>query len=617
MAGGKHILGISGFYHDAAAALVSGDTILAAAQEERFSRKKHDWNFPSRAINYCLRQLPDNQPLDAVVFYENPQLKLDRIFRIALHNAPRGAASWPNALAAIEEIRTDLPASILNLVDDPGKILFCSHHRSHAASAFYPSPFDQAAVLVADGVGEWSTISIWKGDGDGLEPVRELQFPHSLGMLYSAFTQYCGFKVNSGEYKLMGLAPFGIPVFRDMILEKVLDLKPDGSFALKLKLFEFHTGQSTISPLFADLFGQPARSPADSFTPHFMNIAASIQSVTEEIMMRLADTALELTGMRNLCLAGGVALNCVANSAIFRKSLNLDNIWIQPAAGDAGGALGAAMAFARTGGEAREKSPTAESGSHHAAQSMFLGPKFSDKAIFAELEKSGLHFETYAPDDLANHVANALADGEIVGHFDGRMEFGPRALGNRSILADPRPAGMLDRVNRQIKFREGWRPFAPIMLAEFAAQYFEEPNESPYMLMVSKLRDAYITGLSLSEARSGGETRLPQLQEAVSTEFGAATHVDHTARVQTVDADSGTRAYDILRAFHALTDCPMLLNTSFNVRGEPIVCTPEHAIGCFLNTHLDLLVIGSHVIRRRDQGSWIDGHIGRRAFRAD
>jgi carbamoyltransferase len=613
MTGGKLILGVSGLYHDAAAALVCGDTILAAAQEERFSREKHDWRFPSQAIAYCLRNAPDGQPIDAVANYENPKLKMERMVRMGRENAPRGAASWPNALAAIEELRTELPASLLTLVNDPGKIVFCSHHRSHAASAFYPSPFDQAAIIVADGVGEWSTVSIWRGDGNVLEPVRELQFPHSLGMLYSAFTQYCGFKVNSGEYKLMGLAPFGMPVFRDMILEKVLDLKPDGSFALDLQLFEFHTGLSTISPLFADLFGQPARAPEEPLTAHHMNIAASIQAVTDEIMLRLAETALRLTGIRNLCLAGGVALNCVSNSAIVRKARDLDGLWVQPAAGDAGGALGAAMAFARSSPGSSTDSPR----SARPAHSSFLGPSFSDDAIAAALKKSGLSFETYSPDDLAVHVTTALSQGDIVGHFHGRMEFGPRALGNRSILADPRPAGMLDRVNRQIKFREGWRPFAPIILADVAAQYFEEPNESPFMLMVSKLRDAYITGPTLAEARSGGETRLPQLQEAVSTEFGAATHVDHTARIQTVDANSGTRAYNILRAFHALTDCPMLLNTSFNVRGEPIVCTPRHAIDCFLNTHLDLLVIGSHIVRRRAQESWIDEHIGRRAFRAD
>ncbi len=609
------VLGISALFHDSAAALVDGPAIIAAAQEERFTRKKADSAFPVHAIEYCLSQLPAGAKLEAVAFYENPRLKMDRIFQVAMANAPRGAVIWPHVLRALTELNTRLPAMLRKVVDDPARIHFTAHHRSHAASAFYPAPFDEAAVLVVDGVGEWSTTSIWAGDDNRLQPVREIRFPHSLGLFYSAFTQYCGFKVNSGEYKLMGLAPFGRPVYRKKISDEIIDVKPDGSFALNLKYFEFHTGTSTVSPLLGMLLGRPVRLPSEPITQHFMDVAASAQAVLNDVMQALAGSALRLTGMRHLCLAGGVALNCVANTAIWRHVTGLDGLWIQPAAGDAGGALGAALHVARQGLSPRP----APAVSHADAMSgALLGPQYTDAEIEAVLRQRGIPFEV--PGDqgaLCQAAATALGNGNIVGHFDGRMEFGPRALGNRSILADPRPKGTLQRVNARIKFREGWRPFAPVVLAEEAAHYFEGPTDSPYMLLLSELKQQFRRGPSLAEARSIGTHRPADLQRAVTSAFGAISHVDYTSRLQTLSHHSGSRAGAILDAFYALTGCPMLLNTSFNVRGEPIICSPDDAIDCFLDTHLDVLVIGPFIIRKQTDAAWAHKTAGRRKFDAD
>jgi len=618
MSNPKAVLGISGLFHDSAAALVQGPVILAAAQEERFTRKKGDWSFPSRSIDYCLAQLPDNDSLDALAFYENPTLKMDRIIRNAMAMAPGGAPLWPQTLRTLLELNENLPRSLRSILDDPERIFFMSHHRSHAASAFYPSPFDRAAVLVVDGVGEWSTTSIWSGTADGLTPVHELRFPHSLGLLYSAFTQYCGFSVNSGEYKLMGLAPFGQPIHRELILDKMIEVKPDGSFALDMKFFEFHTGTSTISPLFGYLLGQPARLPSDPITQHFMDVAASAQAVIEEVMIALVRTALKSTDMRNLCLAGGVGLNCVANGRLLGEVTDLDGIWIQPAAGDAGGALGAALEVSRLRSGPQTERWAKVNDTPDAMQDAFLGPGYENSEIEAALRASGIQYDTYDDDtEFCQIVGAALVAGQIVGHFDGRMEFGPRALGNRSILADPRPNGTLTRVNMRIKFRESWRPFAPVILAEELGNFFEGSTENPYMLLVAHLREQSRIGPSLDEARRLGLRSLAELQEAVTSEFNAVSHVDYSSRVQTLNQTSSSRAYRILRTFFDKTNCPMLLNTSFNVRGEPVVNTPKDAIDCFLNTHIDVLAIGPYIANKAAQTAEARNKVGRTKFRAD
>ncbi len=529
--------------------------------------------------------------------------------------APRGAGLWPRTLITLRELAQDLPAHLQALCDDPDAVHFVPHHKSHAAAAFFPSPFDAAAVLVLDGVGEWSTTSLWSGRNGALSALAEIRFPHSLGLFYSAFTQYCGFKVNSGEYKLMGLAPFGSPAFQQKILDELIELKPDGSFALNMAYFGFDTGLSTTSPLFEMLFGQPARGPDDPMTPHYMDIAASAQAVLEQAVLRLAATTLKRTGQRNLCLAGGVALNCVANARLLREVPGLERLWIQPAAGDAGGALGAALEVARN----RMRRPAAPkpAGTDAMTESL-LGPEYSTAQIRAALTRAKLVFEEPESEaDLARLTAAALAENQIVGHFHGRMEFGPRALGNRSILADPRRKNALNRVNRRIKFREDWRPLAPIVLAEHAAELFEPPTDSPYMLLVAQLKPALRGTTTLADAKSRGISHPMQLQDAVTSDYSAVTHVDFSARLQTVDAASTTRARAILEAFHDQTGCPMLMNTSFNVRGEPIVCSPRDAIACFLNTHLDLLAIGPFLVRKSAQPGWIAKKIGRTRFAAD
>ncbi|QLC22509.1 nodulation protein [Parasphingopyxis sp. CP4] len=610
------VLGISALFHDAAAALVCGDDIVAAVQEERFSRRKNDWRFPNKAIAHCLAEWPKPVTLDAVAYYENPQLKMQRIVNNTIDNAPRGALVWPQALRTLETLNEALPARLQRILKDPEKIHFLTHHRAHAASAFLPSPFSEAAILVADGVGEWSTTSIWLGKEGKITPVRELKFPHSLGMLYSAFTQYCGFKVNSGEYKLMGLAPFGNPIFADRIRDQLIEIRADGSFALALEYFAFHNGITAINPLFENLFGQPMRHPDEPVTQHFRDIAASIQSVINDIMTTLAQTALALTRMRQLCLAGGVALNCVANAKILSHVANLDALWIQPASGDAGGALGGALDVARMLDDQTSGVRTVVA--QDRMKNAFLGPCYDDQEIVDALDRKELIYQKYPDEDgLFRTVAAALAEGFIIGHFDGRMEFGPRALGNRSILADPRPGGTLSKINQRIKFREGWRPFAPMVLADCASQYFEQSNDSPYMLLTAKLRDPFISGPDLAQTLASGERDLPALQEAVSTDFTAVTHVDHSARLQTVSENSGTRAFGILKAFHELTECPMLLNTSFNVRGEPIVCSPDDAVSCFLDTEIDMLIIGSYLVRRSDQHTQLTSQLRRRRFHAD
>ncbi len=615
----RYMLGISSHFHDAAAALVQGDKIVAAAQEERFSRQKADWHFPEQAIRYCLSQLPDGAAPAAVAYYEDPGLKTRRILDTARQLAPRGARLWPQMLRTLQALSDDLPRQLLQVADnDADKLVFVPHHRSHAAAAFYPSPFENAAVLVLDGVGEWSTTTLWTGDNKGLTAINEIKFPHSLGLFYSAFTQYCGFKVNSGEYKLMGLAPFGAPQFRQKILDELIDLRSDGSFALNMGYFDFDKGLSTTGPLFEMLFGQPERRPDAAVTPFHMNLAASVQVVLEEAVLRLAKTTLQRTSQRNLCLAGGVALNCLVNSRLLLELPELEGLWIQPAAGDAGGALGAALEVAQS----LDTKPSARARSGDAMSSSLLGPEYSDAQIRTALKNAKLIFEEVSgPKAYAQQVAAALANKQIVGHFHGRMEFGPRALGNRSILADPRGSDTLSRINKSIKFREDWRPFAPIVLADRAADYFEAPNDSPFMLFVAKLKPPLRGKDDLAAARANGLHSPMDLQRAVTSDVAAISHVDFSARLQSIDpktaAQAGSRVGEILREFDGATGCPMLLNTSFNVRGEPIVCTPQNAIDCFLNTHLDVLAIGPFLVRKSAQPDWVKQKIGRLHFAAD
>ncbi len=618
-----YTLGISSHFHDSAAAIVQGDRIVAAAQEERFTRKKADWEFPNNAIKYCLSQLPEGEAPEAVAYFEHPGLKSRRILNTARGLVPRGAPLWPQMLKTLDTLSNQLPEQLLRVADGQAdRISFVPHHRSHASAAFHPSPFEKAAVLVLDGVGEWSTTTIWSGEPSGLTAKGEICFPHSLGLFYSAFTQYCGFKVNSGEYKLMGLAPFGIPHWREKILDTLIDVRDDGSFALNMSYFGFDRSLSTTSPLFEVLFGHPERCPDAPISPFHMNIAASVQSVLEEVVVRLAQTALLRTGNKNLCLAGGVALNCMANTRIRRELPELDGLWIQPASGDAGGALGAALEVAHNTHVKTHEQPRSRVRSNDRMSESMLGPEYCDTRIRSALDRAGLVYEEISdPETLVQNVATALANKKIVGHFFGRMEFGPRALGNRSILADPREPETLNRVNRSIKFREDWRPFAPIVIANRASDFFEMPNDSPYMLFVTKIRPNLQGDIDLSKAREAGLHTPLQLQNAVTSDLAAVSHVDFSARLQTVEPDqdptSGTRTGAILQAFEKLSGYPVLLNTSFNVRGEPIVCTPKDAIDCFLNTHLDVLAIGSFIVQKTDQPKQIKQKIGRKKFAAD
>ncbi len=608
----RSVLGVSALFHDSTACIVDQNSILAAAQEERFTRLKGDHTFPKNSIDYCMRMLPSGSSIDAIAYYENPQTKMARILENARAQFPTGAPIWKQSLRTISELNQTLPQHLLGIVENPDKIFFVGHHRSHAASAFYPSQYTDAAVLVVDGVGEWSTTTMWKGSGNTLTPIKEIKFPHSIGLLYSAFTQYCGFKVNSGEYKMMGLAPFGDPKFVNKILDEMIDLKPDGAFRLNLKYFNFHRGLDSISPLFGMLFGQRKRDPDEPISRHFMDIAASIQAVTNLIMASLAEEALKSAETNNLCMAGGVALNCVANSFITNTVPNLENLWIQPAAGDAGGALGAALVVQNRLTGHIPMSP------RFPMRGSYLGPNYTDADIEAALKRSELNYNKIESEtDLLDSLVSHLQSGKIMGHFDGRMEFGPRALGNRSILADPRPKDMLNRVNLGTKFREGWRPFAPMILASETETYFESPTSSDYMLLTSSLKKEYRDGKPLDILRSEGVDTLVDLQSSSTSAFSAVTHVDFTSRLQTVSAQSETRMFQLLTKFHEATGCPLLLNTSFNVRGEPIVCSPDDAIACFMNMNMDVLAIGNFVVTKEGQPAWVKSKVGKKKFNAD
>lgn len=592
MAAPRKILGVSAYYHDAAAALVIDGKIICAAQEERFTRKKNDPDFPRHAIQFCLRHanLTPAQ-LDAVVFYDKPVLKFARLLETYLAVAPGGLKTFPtvlsNWLGEKLDLRKAIRAELPELRRDC-EILFTGHHQSHAASAFYPSPFDEAAILTIDGVGEWATTTIGHGRGNEIKMLKELRFPHSLGLVYSAFTDYCGFKINSGEYKLMGLAPYGEPKFADAIRRELLDIKSDGSFWLNMDYFNFLRGTTMTNGKFHELFGGPPRAPEEKIGQRHMDVARSIQLVTEEIMLSLARHAREITGEKDLCLAGGVALNCVANGIILREKI-FERIWIQPAAGDAGGALGAALAawFA-------QKENAREILANDSMQNSLLGPEFSDDEIEAVLRGHNAVFQKLERDALLDFTVELLKSEKVVGWFQGRMEFGPRALGNRSILGDARSTKMQSVMNLKVKFRESFRPFAPIVRRERVSDYFELETESPYMLLVAPVKK------ELRREISSDKKGLDRLKEIRST-LPAITHVDFSARIQTVEREGNPLLYDLLLRFEKATDCGVLVNTSFNVRGEPIVCTPDDAYRCFMNTEMDFLILGNFAVERAAQ----------------
>ncbi|NUJ80047.1 carbamoyltransferase [Methylocystis sp. FS] len=594
------ILGISAFYHDSAAAVVEDGEIIAAAQEERFSRKKHDSRFPRHAIDYCLEAAGATpEDIDFVAFYDKPFIKFERLLETYIAFAPRGFQSFKMSLPLW--LREKLFQKSLLLkemkaysadVDWAKRLLFAEHHFSHAASAFYPSPFKDAIVLTMDGVGEWATTSVAFGSDNQLTMQRELRFPHSLGLLYSAFTYYTGFKVNSGEYKLMGLAPYGEPKYADVILDNLIDLKPDGTFRLDQSYFDYCTGLRMTNAKFDELFGGPARKPEELLTQRHMDLAASIQAVTEEIVLRLTRALAKETGARNLCLAGGVALNCVANGKLLRDG-SFDQIWIQPAAGDAGGALGAALA----GYYHYKKNSRRLNGGGDAMRGSYLGPSFPQAEIERRLHAVGARFEPMAEGDLIEAAARDLADEKAVGWFQGRMEFGPRALGGRSILGDPRSDTMQKTLNLKIKYRESFRPFAPSVLREDVADWFELEGDSPYMLLVADVAEKHRHAMTAEQQNLFGIDKLNVPRSSIP----AVTHVDYSARIQTVHQETNPRYHALLSAFKRMTACPVLVNTSFNVRGEPIVCTPEDAFGCFMGTEMDTLVIGDCYLRKDDQ----------------
>jgi len=596
------ILGISGFYHDSAAALVVDGEVVSAAQEERFTRKKHDASFPKHAIQTCLELGGIKlEELDAVIYYEKPLLTFERLLETYIGAAPRGSRSFTSAMTVwLREkvfLKHTLKQELKQLLDNPSAappaLLFSEHHLSHAAAAFYPSPFEKAAVLCMDGVGEWATTSAWFGNGHELKPLWDISFPHSLGLLYSAFTYYCGFKVNSGEYKLMGLAPYGQPIYTALIREHLIDIKPDGTFRLNLTYFKYHRGFRMTSRRFAQLFGQAPRKPESELTQFHMDLAASIQRVTEEIVLALARSLHAETGTNALCLAGGVALNCVANGRLLREG-PFEHLWIQPASGDAGSALGAALVgWYQDHPERHRKAGDVSDG----MQGTYLGPSFSNAAIAKDLQAMGAPSHELADPELFAQLADHLDQGKVVGWFNGRMEFGPRSLGARSILGDPRNRTMQSVMNLKIKYRESFRPFAPAVLEEVVASQFELDQPSPYMLLVAPVKQELCTAMSQEEEQLFGIEKLNVCRSSLP----AITHVDYSARVQTVSARTNPRFHGLIQAFQRRTGCPTLVNTSFNVRGEPIVCTPADAYRCFMRTEMDVLVLENHLLLKHEQ----------------
>ena len=589
---GIYILGISAFYHDSAACLVKDGVLFAAAQEERFTRKKHDFQFPGNAVKYCLREAGISiDDVDYVVFYDRPFTKFERILETYLMTAPLGIRSLVKSIPIWLKSKLFMKETIRKELEYGGTILFTEHHESHAASAFYPSPFEEAAFLTTDGVGEWTTTSYGYGKERELKILDEIHFPHSLGLLYSAFTYFTGFRVNSGEYKVMGLAPYGEPKYVDLILEHLIDLKEDGSFHLDMKYFNYLSGLSMTNRRFADLFGGPPRKPESELTQREMDMARSVQEVIEIAMLRLARQVRKKTGMKNLCLAGGVALNCVANGKLLRSGI-FDDIWIQPAAGDAGGALGAAMFVWY---KYLDNARTAES--TDAQMGSYLGPAYNDDRIGEFLEANDLPCRRLSEDELAEHVAGILADNKVVGWFQGRMEFGPRALGGRSIIGDARSTDMQSTMNLKIKYRESFRPFAPSVAVESISDYFQIDRPSPYMLLVSDVTKERQLPMTDEQRSLFGIQKL----NVPKSDVPAITHVDYSARIQSVDKRTNPRYHELIRAFEAKTGCAVIINTSFNVRGEPIVCSPENAYTCFMRTEMDYLVLGTYILDKREQ----------------
>jgi carbamoyltransferase len=594
------ILGISAFYHDSAAALVRDGEVIAAAQEERFTRKKHDARFPTHAVRYCLESAglrPDQ--LDSVVLYEKPFLKFERLLENYLAFAPRGLRSFRMALPLWTReklFQKDLICRELETIwpktEWAGRLLFAEHHQSHAASAFFPSPFEEAVALTMDGVGEWATTSAAMGHGNKLEMLSEIRYPHSLGLLYSAFTYYTGFKVNSGEYKVMGLAPYGEPRYAQAILDNLIDLKDDGSFRLDMQYFDYCTGLTMTNARFDGLFGGPPRRPEELLTQRHMDLAASVQAVLEEAVLRMSCSLASKTGARNLCIAGGVGLNCVANGKVLRSG-RFKGIWIQPASGDAGGAVGAALAayYIHKGQPRRANGPL------DGMKGAYLGPSFENADVGRRLTQAGAKFTVCTDAELMERSADALVDGKAVGWFQGRMEFGPRALGNRSILGDPRSPTMQSLLNLKVKYRESFRPFAPSVLREDVADWFEMDGDSPYMLLVADVVEARRFAMTAEQRNLFGIDKL----NVPRSEIPAVTHVDYSARVQTVHAETNPRYHSLISAFKARTGCPVVVNTSFNIRGEPIVCTPEDAFRCFMGTEIEVLVVENCFLRKEDQ----------------
>ena len=594
------ILGISAFYHDSAAALIRDGEVIAAAQEERFTRKKHDARFPAHAVRYCLESAGvAPEQLDSVVFYEKPFLKFERLLDNYLAFAPRGLRSFRVALPLwtreklfqkdllCRELETIWPKS-----DWASRLLFTEHHQSHAASAFFPSPFEDAVVLTMDGVGEWATTSAAVGSGNRLEIVSEVRYPHSLGLLYSAFTYYTGFKVNSGEYKVMGLAPYGEPRYARAILDRLIDLKDDGSFRLDMRYFDYCTGLTMTNSRFDELFGGPPRRPEEPLTQRHMDLAASVQAVLEEAVLRMSCSLASKTGARNLCIAGGVGLNCVANGKVLRSG-RFKGIWIQPASGDAGGAVGAALAAYYI----HKGQPRHPNGQLDGMKGAYLGPSFENGDVEKRLTKAGAKYIVHGDAELIDRSVDALVEGKAVGWFQGRMEFGPRALGNRSILGDPRSPSMQSLLNLKVKYRESFRPFAPSVLREDVQDWFEMDTDSPYMLLVGDVLERRRIAMTPEQRSLFGIDRL----NVPRSEIPAVTHVDYSARVQTVHAETNPRYHALISAFKARTGCPVIVNTSFNIRGEPIVCTPEDAFRCFMGTEIEVLVVGNCLLRKEDQ----------------
>ena len=604
-----NILGLSAFYHDSAACLIRDGKIIAAAQEERFTRKKHDPDFPKNAAAFCLKsQGLGIEDVNYVVFYDKPVLKFERLLETYLTTAPAGFTSYAKAMPLWLKHKLWIPETIKNELSYEGEILFTEHHQSHAGSAFYPSPFQEAAILTIDGVGEWTTNSLGIGRDNHFTLIKDIQFPHSLGLLYSAFTYFTGFKVNSGEYKVMGLAPYGEPKYVQVIYDNLIDLKEDGSFHLNLEYFDYMSGLKMTNDRFADLFGGPRRKPETPLTQREMDLARSIQDVVEECMLRQAHFLHKESGLDSLCLAGGVALNCVGNGRVLREG-PFKNLWIQPAAGDAGGALGAALCV----WYGYLNNPRFTDGQHDSQKASLLGPEYSDQEIKETLDANGAVYRHLERDELFETVADLLAQEKVVGWFQGRMEFGPRALGGRSILGDPRSKTMQSKMNLKIKFRESFRPFAPAVMREKCAEYFEMDYDSPYMLLVAPVRQERRVKMTPEQEKLFGIAKL----NVPRSDVPAITHVDYSARIQTVAKDQHPVFYSLLQAFYRKTGCAVIVNTSYNVRGEPIVCTPQDAFTCFMRTEMDCLAIGGFVLLKEDQPKWQDNEDWRKKFELD